>query len=279
MRRLFTAVVLVIVALQVFASAALAAEAPGVLVNGETVRFDVPPVIRGGRTFLPVRRIAETLGAEVEWDGVERKVTVKTSTVITELWLDRLDARVNGDLRFLDEAPFVVEGRTMLPLRFIAEMLSFVVDWDDLTRSVYLTAPGSVAPTQVVVESDVYSVRQGETVTVQVWLRRSRAAYTAVVNLAFDPTILEAQQVTPGTIIEGLLAARSFDNQAGRVDFAASRVGVVRGFSGDGVLYSVTFKAKASGTVRITPLADSQVIDSGLDQLELVRNGLSLQVD
>jgi hypothetical protein len=45
-------------------------------VNGEEVALEAPPVLRGGRTLVPIRFIAESLGAEVEWDAARRAVVI-----------------------------------------------------------------------------------------------------------------------------------------------------------------------------------------------------------
>lgn len=50
---------------------------PAVVVNGEEVVIDVPPTILKGRTMVPIRFVAENLGAEVEWDGPTRTVTIR----------------------------------------------------------------------------------------------------------------------------------------------------------------------------------------------------------
>lgn len=62
------------------AAAAFAANPIQLIVNGETLQPDVPPQIIDGRTMVPVRWIAEALGAEVKWDGDRRAVTVDTKT-------------------------------------------------------------------------------------------------------------------------------------------------------------------------------------------------------
>ena len=111
------------------------------LVNNIPVQIDVPPTIVEGRTLLPIRWVAEPLGATVGWDGTERKVTVSLGDVFIELWIGRNTARVNGVEKMIDPnnpkvKPIIIKGRTMLPVRFVAENLGCEVKWDGSTKTV-----------------------------------------------------------------------------------------------------------------------------------------------
>ena len=112
------------------------------LVDDSAKKMDTAPIIREGRTLLPIRYVAEPLGAEVEWDAEERKVIIILGETAMELWIDQNQARVNGFYQYIDELhhdvmPLIVPpGRTMLPLRFIAETLGCQVGWHAPTREV-----------------------------------------------------------------------------------------------------------------------------------------------
>jgi len=115
-------------------------------VNDNSQEIDVPPIIIEGRTLLPIRWVAEPLGAEVGWDGVERKVTITLKNTTIELWIDKNIARVNGIDTLIDPTnpkvvPIIKDGRTMLPVRFVAENLGCKVDWDQDTKTVTITYP------------------------------------------------------------------------------------------------------------------------------------------
>ncbi|HRT37782.1 MAG TPA: copper amine oxidase N-terminal domain-containing protein [Caldisericia bacterium] len=110
-------------------------------INEINKELDVPPQIIEGRTYLPIRWVAEPLGATVDWNGIEKKVTVQLKDVVIELWVGRNLARVNGNYKFIDPdnpkvVPLIIEGRTMLPIRFVAENLGCKVNWNPLTRTV-----------------------------------------------------------------------------------------------------------------------------------------------
>jgi hypothetical protein len=114
-------------------------------VNGQLQTMDTPPVIHEGRTLLPIRYVAEPLGAAVGWEAGQRKATVTLGQQTVELWIGQNQARVNGTNQAIDDmntgvVPLIMPpGRTMLPLRFIAETLGCQVEWDAATRRVTIT--------------------------------------------------------------------------------------------------------------------------------------------
>lgn len=117
-----------------------------ILVNDKEQTIDVPPQIIEGRTYLPIRWVAEPLGATIGWDGFEKKVTISLKETIIELWIGKNIARVNGVDTPIDPdnpnvVPLIINGRTMLPVRFVAENLGCKVDWDANTKSVTITYP------------------------------------------------------------------------------------------------------------------------------------------
>ncbi|MBC7195409.1 MAG: copper amine oxidase N-terminal domain-containing protein [Caldisericia bacterium] len=118
-----------------------------IYINDSPQEIDVPPQIVEGRTLLPIRWVAEPLGAEVSWDGLEKKVTVTLKSTTIELWIGKNIAKVNGVDTPIDPnnpkvVPMIISGRTMLPVRFVAENLGCKVDWDPNLREVKITYPG-----------------------------------------------------------------------------------------------------------------------------------------
>jgi len=108
--------------------------------NGKTLTgLDVPPTIIDGRTYLPYRAILTALGAEVEWDeGSKTAVAVKDGITIKakigETYMD-----VGGQKLTMDVPNRIVDGRTMIPVRYIAQALGSSVQWDAKTRTVKMT--------------------------------------------------------------------------------------------------------------------------------------------
>jgi len=122
-------------------------------VNGVSREIDLgrgtKPVIipEWSRTVVPIRAIVEALGGTIEWDGTERKVTINFKGTTIELWIDNPKAEVNGVTKWIDDnnhdvKPIIVNDRTMLPLRFVAESLGCDVDWDNDTRTITITYGG-----------------------------------------------------------------------------------------------------------------------------------------
>jgi|GEM_PF-6684170 len=116
-------------------------------VNGETRYLDSPPVIKNNRTLLPIRPIVEALGGTISWDGTERKVTVSLGSTTIELWIGKNTARVNGTNTPIDSTnskvvPEIINGRTMLPLRFVTENLGCQLQWDPNTKTITITYQG-----------------------------------------------------------------------------------------------------------------------------------------
>ncbi|HEX3011633.1 MAG TPA: stalk domain-containing protein [Syntrophomonadaceae bacterium] len=113
-------------------------------VNHTFSDMDTVPFISGERTFVPIRFLAESIGANVDWDDYERKATISNDGEVIELWAGRNTARVNGSRNHIDAlnsqlTPVIKQGRIMLPLRFITENLGFDVDWNDASREIILT--------------------------------------------------------------------------------------------------------------------------------------------
>jgi len=114
-------------------------------VNGENVTLDQPAVILSDRTMTPARFVAESLGAEVEWDGLTRKVTITKDDIIIEIVIDNTIARINGEEVTLDQPAVILNDRTMTPARFVAEALGAEVEWDGLVRKVTITGTASAS--------------------------------------------------------------------------------------------------------------------------------------
>ena len=97
--------------------------------NGVGIKFDVPPVIKEGRTLIPVRALTEALGATVNYDAENQTVTVTKDGTTIVLTLNQNVALVNGQEVTLDAKAELNNSRTVVPLRFIAETFKLNVGY------------------------------------------------------------------------------------------------------------------------------------------------------
>jgi hypothetical protein len=107
-----------------------------ILVSGKEVKLDTPPLISSGRTLIPIRAIATSLGATVLWDEQEQKVTIRQGTTVIEFEIGDDSMKVNGKSTPLDVPPQIISGRTVIPLRALVESLKLNIEWDDATQTV-----------------------------------------------------------------------------------------------------------------------------------------------
>jgi alkylhydroperoxidase/carboxymuconolactone decarboxylase family protein YurZ len=126
---------------------------PNMTVNNETLEIDhgmgTTPVIQNDRTLLPVRAIIEALGGAVEWNGDTRTATLSYGDDTIALTIDNTTAYLNNAPQTLDVAPVIINDRTMLPIRFIAENFGFDVDWTQETQTVTITKSAAAESTPI----------------------------------------------------------------------------------------------------------------------------------
>jgi len=108
---------------------------------------NIPVIIpEWGRTLLPIRSVIESLGGSISWDGTDKKVTINISGTKIELWIDKNYAYVNGKKVQIDSSnsnvkPIIMNSRTMLPIRFVAESIGAYVGWYPADKGVLIVYP------------------------------------------------------------------------------------------------------------------------------------------
>jgi hypothetical protein len=112
-----------------------------VLLDDLPVRFDVPPQIINGRTLVPFRLIAEAININVSWDGKTRVISASDGNIRVMLQIDNKTAQVNELPSPLDAPPVIIDGRTLVPLRFFSETFGCRVEWDKAARTIRITSP------------------------------------------------------------------------------------------------------------------------------------------
>ncbi|MDW7674443.1 MAG: stalk domain-containing protein [Bacillota bacterium] len=98
-------------------------------VDGQVVRSEVSPQLANNRLLVPIRFVSEALGAEVSWDNRNQTVIVTKDSKAINVVVGQKTAQVNGKAKDMDVAAQLIDGRTMVPVRFLAEALDFIVDY------------------------------------------------------------------------------------------------------------------------------------------------------
>ena len=128
--------ILAIIIILNITSPALAQRVVTLKVNGEITKTDVAPVIEEGRTLIPARAVFEELGAKIEWEPYTKCATIKYSDKVIMLFADKSLAVVNTDIKELDVPAKIIDGRTMIPVRFVGTELGMKGGGNDSTSTV-----------------------------------------------------------------------------------------------------------------------------------------------
>jgi len=200
-------------------------------VNDKCIKMDAEPYIKDGRTYVPVRFVAEALGAEVAWYPEEKKVLIKeyaeekevkvdsNETVADSVYANGNEAiklligskelLVCGLKKQMDAAAEIVNGRTMVPIRFVSENLGCDVKWDELTYSVLINKEGITVPQQYI-ENRSYTDED------LMWL--ARIVHVEVKGLSINAKVAVANVVLnrvkspkfPNTVYDVIFASGQF---------------------------------------------------------------------
>lgn len=114
-----------------------------VMLDGGEVTFpDAQPFIDSrNRTLVPIRFVSEAMGARVDWENDTQTVIIKKDKDTIKYTIGNMKAYLNDEMRVFDTYGILKEDRTFVPLRFISEMLSCDVDWNDISRTVTILSP------------------------------------------------------------------------------------------------------------------------------------------
>lgn len=138
---LIIAVVLLFASMGVFAEQIVT-----VTLDGTPLEFDVPAQVIDDRTMVPMRKIFEALGADVQWDEKnEIIIATKNSTLVmlkvgSKVMLVADVLSEENKKTELDVPPMIVDDRTLVPVRAISESLGINVEWVEETQTVVLTS-------------------------------------------------------------------------------------------------------------------------------------------
>jgi len=110
-------------------------------IDGKALNFDVPAQIVNGRTMVPMRKIFEALGATVSWNDTTKTIISTRGSDTIVMQINSKVMTVNGKALnpVLDVPPMIMDGRTLVPVRAVADALGCKVDWNGTTRLVSIS--------------------------------------------------------------------------------------------------------------------------------------------
>ena len=125
-----------------------------VMLDGSELTFDVPPQIIEGRTLVPLRVIFEALGADVAWEAETQTVTAIKGDTTIQMIIGSSAMYIDDESITLDVPPQIIDDRTLVPARAVAEGFGADVKWDGENRIVTITSA---------VESPKYEIKYDDT--------------------------------------------------------------------------------------------------------------------
>lgn len=116
-----------------------------ILLDGYKLTLDITPEVTNQRTMVPIRAVAEALGADVEWVQDTQQIVMTRAGATVTMTLNSTTATIDDQTVEMDVAPYATDGRTLIPARYVAEFFGQKVDWDGARGQVLVTEDKSVA--------------------------------------------------------------------------------------------------------------------------------------
>ncbi len=168
LRRIFVFLLATLMSASVFVFSIEADTQIQLVFDGTPMQFDAPPIMQNGRVLVPLRPIAEALDIQTMWLPEERSVFYfNNSGVGYNLYIDNPDVQVGHGAGIdptyvtIDAPPTIINGRTYVPVRFIAESFGIAVSWDKDTKSVIINTgktPKNANSVQIEEDGKTYTV-------------------------------------------------------------------------------------------------------------------------
>lgn len=114
-----------------------------IVVDNQTLSFEVPPVNHQGTVMVPMRPVFEALHTSVTWNEEDQSITAEKEGTSVQLSLGSPFAYINKGAVVLSSIPYVSNGSTMVPVRFIAEVFGAKVSWNTVDRRVTIITASS----------------------------------------------------------------------------------------------------------------------------------------
>lgn len=178
-------------------------------------------IMHNDRMFVPLRDVVEELGSAVKWDGNHKKITIESSEQAIILTIDSPEALISGSPVKLKDPPWLKDGRTYIPLRFVSERLGAKVNWHDLE-----------AKATIIKDNKTIIVRPtGSSVTV---VGRSGNVSSGIKHYTkkLDNITANIVEIPPGTARAGIVLGQNHIGGVERLGAMAARSGALVAING-----------------------------------------------
>ncbi|WP_182298940.1 copper amine oxidase N-terminal domain-containing protein [Cohnella cholangitidis] len=115
---------------------------PNAWINGKKVTLQAPPTTINHQTVVPMRFISDSIGAKLKWEKIGQKITISYGDKVIELTVGQKQAKVNGAAVQLNQPAVILNGTTMVPMRFILQSLQLDFQYDKATQEIRIFPKG-----------------------------------------------------------------------------------------------------------------------------------------
>ncbi len=240
-----------------------AAEPCFVYINNQLLSFDdATPQIMNNRAMVPFRKTAETLGAVVDWNSATETMTLKKGSRTVVHTLRSNVITVNGEATTFDTPSAVLQSRTMMPVRMLAQALGANVDWDNASRSVLITTQATSVLSAV---SSQNVVKNGETVSVTV-IASASAEKVKLVDSATNSIVSESVVYT-----QNADSTRTFSLQY-VPSVSVSEIKTLKACAGNAVEYNEDDASSKNCMITVTLDNQPKIIKIDADDRSVAKN-------
>lgn len=226
-------------------------------INNEIIDCEVPPIVFDDYSVVPARDVFEKLGANVLWNGENEQVTVNYDNTEIILYINNKTAYRQGKAEKMPIAPKLINGKTMIPVRYVSESLGFDVNFDSKTDTISIVSTKTVSPTySATLKSYSYKIADSG-VSATFNLSSKDVKYSVFTLSSPDRLVIDFTDTKMGNSIKNGTLDSNIVSQIrfGQHDDALRVVFDLSGIQ--------TYKASLSGTV-FTVVVGSVIADSNI---------------
>lgn len=169
------------------------------VIDGKVVQTNPPLRVESSRILLPLRAFVERLGVEPLWNDAERSVTIQTPDRYVKVWLDKQLACLAPDCNqaaMMDVPTRAWDGRTFLPIRFLANAVGAQVTWDQATQTATVTTRQGAQVDPATLK--ITSLQPGAVISGPVQLQATGASGSRVQFYLIDPVTHQGPMIGTG---------------------------------------------------------------------------------